>query len=84
MECYAIPWQIWRAAIYCGTFWLPLPALFLSLFLNFAFGLACLFGWMFDSARCSQGVAIKGLSSLIQAAKRRVLKITFPLTCINS
>ena len=37
MEFYTTPSQLWRAAIYCGTLWLPLPLsrLFLSLFLNF-------------------------------------------------
>ena len=35
MECYATPWKLWRAAIYCGTLWLPLPlpALFFLPFL---------------------------------------------------
>ena len=34
MECYATPSWLWRAAIYCGTLWLPLPPstpLFVSL-----------------------------------------------------
>ena len=25
LECYATPSRLWRAAIYCGTLWLPLP-----------------------------------------------------------
>ena len=47
LECYAIPWRLWRAAIYCVTLWLPLPLprLFLSRFLDFVSDLvklACL------------------------------------------
>ena len=35
MECYATHLSLWRAAIYCGTLWLPLslPAQVFSLFL---------------------------------------------------
>ena len=26
LECYATPSRLWRAVIYCGTVWLPLPS----------------------------------------------------------
>ena len=63
MECYATHLSLWRAAIYCGTLWVPLPLSrpFSLSFLLFCtrFGLACLFGWMFDSTRRSRGMAIR-------------------------
>ena len=52
--------QIWRAAIYCGTLWLPFPPSttlfgFFSVFFT-RFGLAGLYGWMFGGTRRSQGL----------------------------
>ena len=62
MECYATHLSLWRAAIYCGTLWVPLPLSrpFSLSFLLFCtqFGLTCLFGWMFDSTRRSRGMAL--------------------------
>ena len=49
MECYATHLSLWRAAIFCGILWVPLPPPrpFSLSFLLFCtrFGLACLFGW---------------------------------------
>ena len=50
MECYAAPSRLWRAAIYCGTLWLPPSTPLFVLFSVFftPFGLAGLIVYASD------------------------------------
>ena len=42
LECYATHLSLWRAAIFCGTLWVPLPAQFPPYLVYFACLVGCL------------------------------------------